>query len=135
MIFDKITIEKLIKNAKKVRQNAFAPYSGYKVGAALLTASGKIYIGCNVENAAFGAGICAERSALAQAVADGEQSFIAIAVIAQGENYCTPCGVCRQALAEFSQDMKILCCKENGEYKIYTLDELLPFSFNKNTFK
>lgn len=129
---DNKLILQLIERAKIARQNAYSPYSSFSVGAAILSDNGKIYSGCNVECAAFGAGTCAERAALSNAVSDGEKSFEAIAIIAKNDEYCMPCGICRQALYEFSPDLTVICCKEDGEYKIFILNELLPFAFNND---
>lgn len=120
----------LYNEAKKARDSAYAPYSGYKVGAALLAKSGKIYLGCNVESVSYPCGICAERSVLAQAVAEGERKFIAIAVCGGKDNIenCTPCGMCRQALAEFGVDIKVIFLYE-GKLECKGLKELLPFGF------
>ncbi len=118
----------LISAARTARENAYAPYSGYKVGAAVLTARGKIYTGANFENAAFGAGTCAERVALGAALAAGEREFVAVACVGADVSI-TPCGICRQALAEFG-DMDVICAGENGEIRKYRLSELLPHSFS-----
>ncbi|MBQ8508739.1 MAG: cytidine deaminase [Clostridia bacterium] len=121
----------LIDAARAVRENAYAPYSGYKVGAALLGKSGRIYAGCNFENASFGAGACAERVALGAAIAAGERRFDAICVCG-GDLSVTPCGICRQALAEFTNNnnLRVICCAPEGdEVREYTLGELLPFGF------
>jgi cytidine deaminase len=107
---------KLIQAAMDVQKSAIAPYSGFKVGAALLAKNGKIYRGCNMENSAFSPTLCAERAAFAAAVADGVHAFDAIAVVGDGSDYCYPCGVCRQVMAEFCEDdfkvivIKINCC-------------------------
>ena len=120
--------EDLIAAAIEVRKNSYSPYSNYKVGAALLSGSGKIYVGSNFENSSFGAGICAERVALGAALSAGERKFIAICIC--GSNYqITPCGICRQSLCEFG-DMEIICCDENGEVSEYKLSKMLPKSFN-----
>ncbi len=123
----------LVNAAIEATKRAYAPYSGFFVGAALLADSGKVYIGCNIENSSFSVTNCAERTALFTALADGARKFKAIA-IAGGKNGeisepCPPCGVCRQALSEFCEkDMRILIAKPNG-YDEYTLGELLPKSF------
>jgi len=122
--------ERLICAAVAARENAYAPYSKYKVGAALLGENGKIYPGCNFENAAFGAGTCAERVALGAAIADGSRKFIALAV-AGADSTVTPCGICRQALWEFG-DIPVLCVGPEGaggEVKEYRLKKLLPEGF------
>ncbi|MBO5898871.1 MAG: cytidine deaminase [Clostridia bacterium] len=118
--------------AERTRENAYAPYSHYTVGAALLCASGKVYTGVNIENASFGATNCAERTALFSAVAAGERDFVAIAVAGgrQGEasGDCTPCGICRQVLAEFADPDLAVILKDGT----HTLGELLPLSFTES---
>ena len=121
--------KKLLELACAVRANAYCPYSGFSVGAALLAKSGKIYCGCNVENVSFGAGTCAERAALGCAIAAGEREFIAIAVCA-GASPTTPCGICRQALLEFG-DMDVVCASADcGSVEQYRLSELMPGAFS-----
>ena len=118
---------KLLIAAFEARENAYAPYSKFKVGAAILTDSGSIFTGANFENAAFGAGTCAERVALGSALAAGYRNFTAVACV--GEGKITPCGICRQALAEFG-DMTVICASPDGEYmREYKLSELLPNGF------
>ena len=129
-----MTGEELVALAKEAMQTAYAPYSGCSVGAALLTASGKIYLGCNIENAAFGPTVCAERTAFFKAVSEGERDFSAIAIVGGThgviEGTFPPCGVCRQVMREFCdpKSFLILLGKRDG-YEEYTLDELLPQSF------
>ena len=123
----------LMSEAQKARQKSYSPYSHFRVGAALLTKSGKIYTGCNIGNAAYTPTVCAERTAIFKAVSDGERDFEALAVIggAEGEtaDFCAPCGVCRQVIAEFcNKDFKIILGNED-KFKAYTLDGLLPFAF------
>lgn len=123
--------------AKEAMQNSYAPYSNYNVGAVLLTKSGNIYKGCNVENASYSATNCAERTALFSAVANGEKEFSAICVVG-GQNgeitdYAMPCGICRQALSEFCDaDFKVYVGISENDIKEYTLGEILPFSFDKS---
>lgn len=120
--------EDLITLALEARKEAYAPYSRFPVGAALLAESGQVYTGCNVENASYGLSICAERVALFKAVAAGERRFKAIAVVT--ETMATPCGSCRQALAEFGKDeFEIIVADPKGKMEIYTLGQLLPSSF------
>lgn len=123
----------LMAEAQKARQKSYSPYSHFRVGAALLTKSGKIYTGCNIENAAYTPTVCAERTAIFKAVSEGERDFEALAIIggAEGEtaDFCAPCGVCRQVIAEFcKKDFKIVLGNEDN-FKVYTLDGLLPFAF------
>lgn len=115
--------------ALAVQGRAYVPYSNYWVGAALLTASGEIVAGCNVENATYGATCCAERSAVFAAVAQGHTSFRAVAVVTNGEAPGTPCGICRQVLAEFGSDLEVLCFTPEGAEAHYRLSELLPHAF------
>ncbi len=119
--------QELIALATEARQKAYAPYSHYLVGAALLTSSGKVYTGANVENASYGLAICAERTAAVKAVSDGERDFVAIAVVT--ENGGTPCGACRQVLNEFGPEMRVLIANAAGNYQALRLSELLPASF------
>lgn len=122
----------LIKSAEGAREKAYAPYSGFKVGAALLAADGTVYTGCNVENASFGATICAERTAFTKAVSEGSHSFKAIAIVGGAENddkECPPCGICRQFMSEFCGSDFQIVLKSGNEYKIFTLGGLLPSAF------
>lgn len=132
--------QELVDKALRARDFAYAPYSGFCVGAALLAVSGTIYTGCNIENAAYTPTNCAERTALFKAVSEGERAFSAIAVCGgMGKeaptDFCTPCGVCRQALREFAdpQEFLVILCKGDGSRKELTLEELLPMSFGKDT--
>jgi cytidine deaminase len=117
----------LISAASAARLLAYAPYSGFQVGAALVTKGGKIYTGCNVENLSLGLTICAERSAIATAIAQGSRDFVAIAVVTEGKKPTLPCGACRQVLAEFNPSMKVLTATINGKVQEVSLAELLPF--------
>lgn len=130
-----MTDQELISFAKKAAENAYVPYSGYTVGAALLTKSGKIYLGCNIENAAYSPTNCAERTAFFKAVSEGEREFAAIAVVGGKEldfkDYFTPCGVCRQVMKEFCDEkFKVLIGKNGEKYLSTTLGELLPHGFS-----
>lgn len=136
---EKIISEEQIKMlshaALQVRANAYAPYSHYQVGAALLCDGGEVYTGCNVENASYGATNCAERTAFFKAVSEGERKFTAIAIAGgmEGQNpqdYAYPCGVCRQVMQEFcGEDFLVLVIKSEAEYQMYHLKELLPYGF------
>ena len=119
--------ENLIAKAMEAREKAHAPYSRFAVGAALLSKSGCIYTGCNVENASYGLSICAERTAVFKAVSEGERDFEAIAVVT--EKGVTPCGACRQVLMEFGEDIQVIVANGAGEYRVFTLQELLPEAF------
>jgi len=126
--------ERIIKSAMRVRHFAYAPYSQYQVGAALLTRSGRIFTGVNVENAAYPAGICAERTAIFKAVTAGEKDYIAIAVVT--ENGGTPCGSCRQVMAEFSLEMTVIVLDKTGKIILdTTVADLLPGAFGPNDLR
>jgi cytidine deaminase len=129
----------LIALAAQARKMAYAPYSGFCVGAALLGKSGKVYTGCNVENAAYTPTNCAERTAVFKAVSEGEREFAAIAIVGgKGEemsDFCAPCGICRQVLAEFCDGDFPVVLGTPEKYQAYTLAELLPFSFGKADLK
>ena len=132
-----MTDKELIDLAKEAAGNAYVPYSHYTVGAALLSKSGKVYTGCNIENAAYGPTNCAERTAFFKAISEGEREFSKIAVVGGKElnfaDYFAPCGVCRQVMREFCEDdFMILLGKNGDEYKSITLAELLPLSFSKS---
>lgn len=118
----------LIDKAKEAREMAYVKYSNFKVGAALLGKSGKIYTGCNVENASYGATICAERVAFTKAISEGEKEFEAIAIVSSSEDVTYPCGICRQFMSEFGLDLKLIFTDEKkiSEYK---LSNLLPHAF------
>ena len=131
----------LVNLAKEARSHAYVPYSSFSVGAALLCKDGKIYQGCNIENAAFGPTVCAERTAFFKAVYDGERDFEAIAVVGgrAGEEVTglfPPCGVCRQVMREFCDlDFKLYLGRENGAFETMTLGEMLPMSFSPADLK
>ena len=120
----------LLRIAKEASLNAYVPYSGFPVGAALECEDGTVFTGCNVENAAYGDCICAERTAVVKAVSEGHRSFTRIAIYGEGQGYCMPCGSCRQVLAEFSPEMEVLCAKAGGSYVSYPLTRLMPYTFN-----
>ncbi|HHX61916.1 MAG TPA: cytidine deaminase [Epulopiscium sp.] len=125
----------LIKEARLAMGNAYAPYSHFSVGAALLAKDGTIYRGCNVENASYGATNCAERTALFSAIADGTTEFEAIAVVGSSGDFTYPCGICRQVIAELMPEGKLIFSNKEDEYKVYTLDEILPHSFTGKDLK
>lgn len=122
----------LVKQAQEAKKYSYSPYSGFRVGAALLAKSGNVYTGCNVENAAFSPTNCAERTAVFKAISEGEREFLAIAIAGDGEGFLPPCGVCRQVLLEFCDkgSFLVLMAGERGDYRKMTLQELLPFSFS-----
>lgn len=123
-------LEMLLKEAKKAREKAYAPYSNFSVGAALLGDDGRIFHGCNIENASFGMTNCAERTAIFKAVSEGVKNFKAIMVVADTENPVSPCGACRQVMVEFcSPNMPVYLANINGEIKQTTVGKLLPGAF------
>lgn len=122
-----MTDQELISAATQAREYAYAPYSGHNVGAALLTRSGRVYTGCNVENASFSLTICAERTAIVKAISEGEHEFDAIAVVTSSGG--TPCGACRQVLAEFGLDIRVLTAAPDRLHSETTVAELLPGAF------
>ena len=130
-----MTDRALLEQAIAAREMAYAPYSGFRVGAALVGKSGKIYKGCNVENAAYSPTNCAERTAIFKAVSEGEREFVSIAIVGgMGEtiaDFCAPCGVCRQVLAEFCDKDFRLVLGNPDNLKAYTFEEILPFAFGK----
>ena len=130
----KETIQKLIAAAKEAQQGAYVPYSGYAVGSALLADDGKMYTGCNIENASYTPTVCAERVAVFKAISEGAKRVKIIAVVA-GDDMGYPCGVCRQVLREFGEDATIVVAKDEENYHVHTLDELLPHSFGPENVK
>ena len=125
-----LEIQKLMDCAIKARENAYSPYSHFAVGAALLCEDGTLFEGCNIENASYGLTNCAERTAIFKAVSEGHIKFKALAVVADTEGPCAPCGACRQVMAEFKIPLIILG-NLMGNIKIVTIEELLPFSFSE----
>lgn len=125
----KIDRQALLDVALRARDRAYAPYSGFPVGAALLGESGQVYAGCNVENASYGLTWCAERTAIGNAVASGERRFLAIAVVGATRGPCAPCGACRQALVEFGEEIVVIMANLDGQIEEKTAGELLPAAF------
>ncbi len=124
----------LLRKAEEGRKESYAPYSHFPVGAALLGKSGKVYVGCNVENVSFGATLCAERNAIGSAVAAGEREFSAIAIIGSRESYTMPCGICLQVMGEF-RIPTVICGKNEEDYRVYALSDLLPYGFEEKSLK
>jgi cytidine deaminase len=123
--------DSLVGQAREYRERAYAPYSKFLVGAALLTEAGSVFGGCNVENASYGLTICAERNAIATAIANGERAFRGIAIVTSNESFASPCGACRQFMVEFSPNMRVILANAAGEQRSYAAKDLLPefFSF------
>ncbi|AKL95785.1 cytidine deaminase Cdd [Clostridium aceticum] len=120
----------LVKEALEAQKYAYAPYSHFPVGAAVLTKSGRIYRGCNIECASYGGTNCAERTAIFKAVSEGERDIEAIAVVGAADEYTFPCGICRQVIVEYGKDIKLIIGKTEEDYKVFTIEELLPNSFS-----
>ena len=125
-----VSADELVRLATEARERAYAPYSGFRVGAALLVADGRVYTGCNVENASYGLSMCAERTAVFKAVADGALAFTAVAVVADSAEPPSPCGACRQVLAEFGPATRVIIANLRGARREATVEELLPVSFS-----
>lgn len=121
--------KELVNHAIRAKENAYVPYSHFRVGAAILTNDGEIYTGCNIENASFGGTNCAERTALFKAISEGKRDFKCIAIVSDSPDYTYPCGICRQVLSEFGNDLEILVAKSNGDYKVHSFKEILPYAF------
>jgi len=133
----KINHEQLASLAVEAKEMAYTPYSNFRVGAALLAKSGKIYTGCNIESASYSPTNCAERTAIFKAVSEGDREFLAIAVAGslgdKEPEYCYPCGVCRQVIKEFADDkLTVIAAKTAEDYRIHSFGELLPYSFGPN---
>ncbi|HXW95893.1 MAG TPA: cytidine deaminase [Nitrososphaerales archaeon] len=122
-------LRSLVEEAKKTRQNAYSPYSGVKIGAAVLTSDGKIFSGANVENASYGLACCAERTAIFKAVSEGSRDIVAMAVVGKSEDFTKPCGACRQVMVEFNPKMKVLRRGLDGFAEDGTAASLLPSHF------
>ncbi|SHH20444.1 cytidine deaminase [Thermosipho atlanticus] len=131
---EKKKTEELIEKAFQARENAYAPYSNFKVGAALLTKSGKIYTGSNIENASYGLTCCAERVAIFKAISDGEKNFDTIVIVGGTKDPISPCGACRQVMAEFG-DFNVILVSKDKKIKKMTVKDLLPYSFEKENLK
>lgn len=131
-----MTDHELIERAFAMHAYSYVPYSKFPVGAALLCADGSVFTGCNVENAAYGSCICAERTALLKAVSEGHrEDWVAIAIAGRGGDYCWPCGACRQMLYEFAPNLRVLAARGDGAFQATTLDQLLTNGFGPHSLK
>lgn len=128
-----IQYEQLIRQAIEAKEFAYVPYSNFRVGAALLGKNGKVYRGCNIENASYTPTNCAERTAFFSAIAEGVTEFSGIAIVGDRDQYLAPCGVCRQVMAEFcdAKEFQIILAKSESDYKVLSLEEVFPYSFTK----
>lgn len=131
----KLSDRDLVEEARRAGERAYAPYSRFRVGAALLAGDGRVFTGCNVENASFGLSICAERNAVARAVAAGCRDFVAVAIAADADRPVSPCGACRQVLAEFNPGMRVIMAGRKGPASVSRLDRLLPSAFGPRHMK
>ena len=125
-----MTKQELCQKAVQMQNFAYVPYSHFPVGAALECSDGTVFTGCNVENAAYGSTICAERTAIVKAVSEGHRDFVRIAIAGNSEDFCVPCGSCRQVMMEFAPEMEVICLNAAGESKSFALRELLPYGFD-----
>lgn len=125
-----MTKKELCQKAIDMMEMAYCPYSHFPVGAALECSDGSVFTGCNIENAAYGAGICGERTAMSKAISEGHKDFVRIAIAGKSDDFCVPCGICRQFMMEFAPNMEVICLNGKGESKTFTLPELLPYGFN-----
>jgi cytidine deaminase len=127
-----MTDKELVKVAASVREQAYAPYSKFKVGCAVLTESNKMYTGINIENVSYGATNCAERTAIFKAVSEGSRKIKTIAIASDSSDIIFPCGICRQVMVEFGDaDTRVICSTKSGEFKVFTLGEMLPNAFKE----
>ena len=126
-----MTEQELMRLAVEMLDRAYVPYSHFPVGAALECQDGTVYTGCNIENAAYGLTICAERTAIFKAISEGHRDFKRIVIAGKSEDYCVPCGSCRQVMQEFAPQMEVICLNGKGEAKHFALKELLPYGFDE----
>ena len=124
--------QKLLRKAREAKQHSYSPYSKFRVGAALLTKSGKIYTGCNIENSSFSLTICAERTAMFKAVSEAKQTFKAIAIVSDTEDFTPPCGACRQVMIDLAGNIDVVLANGKKQIKIFKLNTLLPLPFDNN---
>lgn len=123
-------LDELVRKAKEARKKAYSPYSRVRIGAAVMTRTGKVYSGCNIENSSYGLSNCAERTAIFKAVSEGERDIVAIAIVGESDDYTRPCGACRQVMVQFNPEMKVIRRGTDGFASDTTARELLPHSFN-----
>ena len=125
-----MTLNELKAAAVAMLDRAYCPYSHFPVGAALECADGTVFTGCNIENAAYPVGICAERTAMSKAISEGHRDFVRIVIAGRSEDYCVPCGMCRQFMKVFAPEIEVVCLNGKGEAKTFALAELLPYGFD-----
>lgn len=127
-----MTDKELIKKALEAQKNSYSPYSHFRVGAALLTTDGKVYLGTNVENCGYSPTNCAERSAFFSAVSNGERNFAKLAIVGDSNDITYPCGICRQVIVELAPNIEIICAKDENNYEVLSIKDLLPHAFTPN---
>ena len=127
-----MTEKQLCELAVAMLERAYVPYSHFPVGAALLCKDGAVFTGCNIENAAYGATVCAERTAIFKAVSEGHREFNTIVIAGRSDGYCVPCGTCRQVMMEFAPELTVICLNRRGESRKFALRELLPYGFDQS---
>lgn len=130
-----MNLEELKKLAMGMLDKAYIPYSHFPVGVALECEDGSVYTGCNIENASYPAGSCGERTAVSKAVSEGKRRFKRIVIAGRSEDYCVPCGMCRQFMQEFAPELEVICLNVRGEAKSFKLNELLPFGFDGSSLR
>ena len=126
-----MSLDELKAAAVTMLDRAYCPYSHFPVGAAVECTDGTVFTGCNIENAAYGCTICAERTAIFKAVSEGHRDFVRIVIAGRSEDYCVPCGSCRQVMMEFAPDLTVICLNKKGESRKFALKELLPYGFDQ----
>ena len=126
-----MSLDELKAAAVTMLDRAYCPYSHFPVGAAVECTDGTVFTGCNIENAALGSTICAERTAIFKAVSEGHRDFVRIVIAGKSEDYCVPCGSCRQVMREFAPELEVICLNGKGESKTFALRELLPYGFDR----
>ena len=127
-----MTEKQLCELAVAMLERAYVPYSHFPVGAALLCKDGTVFTGCNIENAAYGATVCAERTAIFKAVSEGHREFDTLVIAGRSDGYCVPCGTCRQVMMEFAPELAVICLNRRGESRKFALRELLPYGFDQS---
>lgn len=127
-----MTEKQLCELAVAMLERAYVPYSHFPVGAALLCKDGTVFTGCNIENAAYGATVCAERTAIFKAVSEGHWEFDTLVIAGRSDGYCVPCGTCRQVMMEFAPELTVICLNRKGESRKFALRELLPYGFDQS---
>ena len=127
-----MSLEELKAAAVAMLDRAYCPYSHFPVGAALECSDGTVFTGCNIENAVYPVGTCAERTAMSKAVSEGHTDFVRIVIAGRSDDYCVPCGTCRQVMMEFAPDLTVICLNKKGESRKFALKELLPYGFDQS---